>query len=250
MLKLKGYNLIRSDDPSGIKKGGVCIYYKANIPPIRRDDLCSLSNCLVIEIHLKTEKCFLTCLYRLPSQSQYDFGNFCITLDTLMNYTNNELPTCSFLIGDFNARCSKWCNNDIANVNGSAHGTLTSSAGYKQIINKPNHTVNNSSSCIDLMFCSNLNVISSYGVHLSVFEKCHHKIIFGKISIRILLPPSYVREVWYYRKANNKSIQKAIQTFDWVKPFGNLSVNEKVDVLNETIMNIFSKLYSKQKSQM
>ena len=63
-FKIEGYNLIRSDNPSGLKKGGVCIYYKQHILLISRDDLCSLSNCLVTEICLENEKCFLTCLYR------------------------------------------------------------------------------------------------------------------------------------------------------------------------------------------
>ena len=61
-LKIEGYNLIGLDDPSGLKKGGVCIYYKEHIPLIRRDDLCSLRNCLVAEIRLENEKCF----YRSP----------------------------------------------------------------------------------------------------------------------------------------------------------------------------------------
>ena len=107
------------------------------------------------------------------------------------------------------------------------------------MINKPTHTGNNSFSCIDLIFCDNLNIISNYSADLSIFEKCHHNIIFGKINIRILPPPSYVREVWNYRKANVKSIQKAIQTFDWVKAFENFSVDGKVDVPNETLINIF-----------
>ena len=59
------------------------------------------------------------------------------------------------------------------------------------------------------------------------------------MNICIPLSPSYVCEVWDYRKANVKSIQKANQTFDWVKGFGNLSVDGKVGILNETLMNIF-----------
>ena len=113
-----------------------------------------------------------------------------------MDHINNECPTCSVLIGDFIARCFKWCNNDITNANGHALDTLTSSTGYKQIINKPTHIVSNSFSCIDLIFCNKLNIISNYGVNLSIFEKCHHNIIFGKINIRIPLPPSYVRELY------------------------------------------------------
>ena len=131
------------------------------------------------------------------------------------------------------------CNNDNTNANDHALDTLTSSAKYKQIISKPTHIVSNSFSSIDLMFCNNLNIISNYGLDLSKFEKCHQNIILRKINICTPLPPSYVREVLDYRKANVKSIQKAIQTFDGAKGFGNLSVNGKVDVLNETLMNIF-----------
>ena len=50
-------------------------------------------------------------------------------------------------------------------------------------------------SCIDLIFCNNQNLISNYGVDLSISEKCHCNIIFGKINTHIPLPPSYVREV-------------------------------------------------------
>ena len=66
----------------------------------------------------------------------------------------------------------------------------------------------------------------------------HRNIIFGKIDIRILLLPSYVREVWDYSSANAENIQKAVQDFDWEKAFWNLSVDRKIDLLNETLLNI------------
>ena len=187
-LKLEGYNLIRSEHPSDSKKGGVCVYYKEYIPLVRRDDLCALSNSLVTEIHLENKKCFLACLYQSFSQTQHEFENFCTNLDTLMDHINNELPICSVITGDLNVRYSNWCDKDITNSVGCEIYTLTSSAGYKQIINKPTHTVNNSSACIDVIFCYNLNLLSNCGVDLSLFEKCHHNIIFGQINIRIPLP--------------------------------------------------------------
>ena len=45
--------------------------------------------------------------------------------------------------------------------------------------------------------------------------------------------------MWDYSSANTKNIQKAVQKFDWEKTFGNLSVDRKVDLLNETLLNIF-----------
>ena len=122
--------------------------------------------------------CFLSCLYRSPSQAQHKFENFCTKLNTLMDHINNELPICSVITGDLNARCSKWCNKDITNSVDREIDTLTSSAGYKQIINKPTHIVNNSSSCNDLIFCNNLKLLSNYVVDLLLFEKCHHNIVF------------------------------------------------------------------------
>ena len=61
--------------------------------------------------------------------------------------------------------------------------------------------------------------------------------IYGKIYIRVPLPPTYVREVWDYEKANIENTKKAISHFDWNSE--NLSVDEKVEFLNENLLNIF-----------
>ena len=53
-------------------------------------------------------------------------------------------------------------------------------------------------------------MISNYGADLSIFEKCHHDIIFGKINFGIPLPSCNVREVWDHRKTNVERMQKAI----------------------------------------
>ena len=73
---------------------------------------------------------------------------------------NDELPICSVITGDFNAWCSRWWRNDITNFAGKEIDFLTSSADYTQIIDKPTHVINKPKSCIDLIFCTNLNVIS------------------------------------------------------------------------------------------
>ena len=187
-ILIDGYNLIRSDHPSDSKRGGVCIYYKEHIPLIKRDDICTLDNSLVTKIRSQNEKCFLTCIYRSPSKNNEEIENFCANFDLLLSNINEELPICSIITGDFNARCSNWWKNDITNSVGQELDSLTSSAAYAQIIDKPTHIVNNSMSCIDLVFCTNANIISKHGVDVSIFEKCHHNTIFGKINIRVPLP--------------------------------------------------------------
>ena len=238
-ISIDGYNLIRADHPSNSKRGGVCIYFKEHSHLIKRDDICTLDNCLVTEIRSQCEKNFLTCIYRSPSQNHDEFEDFSTKFDLLMSSINDELALCSVIIGDFNARCSRWWKNDINTASGQEIESLTSSAGYKQIIDKPAHVINNSMSCIDLIFCTNQNVISNYDVDVSLFNKCHRNIILGKIDIRFPLPPVYVREVWDYSKANVENIKKAVANFNCKRAFENLSVDEKVELLNETLLNIF-----------
>ena len=78
---------------------------------------------------------------------------FCVNFDLLLSNKNEEIPICSIIIGDFNARISNWWKNDITNSVGQELDSLTSSAGYSQIIDKATHIVNNSMSCIDFIFC-------------------------------------------------------------------------------------------------
>ena len=130
-IKVDGRNLMKSVHRSGSRKGGVCVYYKEHTSLIKRDDTCTLDNYLVTEIRSQNKTCFLTCLYRSPSQSQDEFENFCTNFEFLFSQKMMNLFT---VTGDFNAGCSMWWRNDITNFAGKEIYFLTSSAGYTQII--------------------------------------------------------------------------------------------------------------------
>ena len=104
-------------------------------------------------------------------------------------------------------------------------------------------------SCIDLMFCTYTNVISKHGFDVSIFEKCHHNIIFGKTDIGVPLPRPYVWKIWDYSKANPENIKKAVSSFNWNRAFENLSIDAKVELLNETLVNIFRNYIQKKKKK-
>ena len=73
-------------------------------------------------------------------------------------------------------------------------------SGYNQMIDKPTCYINESSSCIDLIFCSNLNRMKNCGVGRSLYEKCHHNIIYGTLNFNLPLPPPYYgQELWDFR---------------------------------------------------
>ena len=199
---------MRADHPRDIKRGGVCIYYKEHLPLICKPNLTPLDECLVCELKIGNKKCFITVLYRSPSQSLEEFERFKNGwVNTILNI-NNSNPFLAIFLGDFNARNTLWWNGDIINSEGLDINELSSHYNLHQLINTPTHILPNSESCIDLFFTSQPNLISESGVHASLFPRCHHQIIYAKINLKINYPPPYERLVWDYSKAEVTNIRK------------------------------------------
>ena len=94
----------------------------------------------------------------------------------LMSNIKDENPLASIITGDFNARSENWRSQDIANNQGSIIDILTCTFGYRKLINLPTHMTNTSSSCIDLIFTSNPNLITEFGIEKSLYvDSCHHE---------------------------------------------------------------------------
>ena len=86
-------------------------------------------------------------------------------------------------LGDYNAKSSNWYNKDITSNEGRKIEAVTSQNGLHQEINEPTHILNNSSSCIDLIFNSEPNLLIESGVHPFLHPNCHHQIISAKLNL-------------------------------------------------------------------
>ena len=102
-LSILGCSMVRADHPSNTKRGGVCLCYKEHLPIIGRDDISNIKECLVTEITVKNERCFLTCLCRFHRQNREQFQSFCNSLDI-----NSLIPAISINTEDFNRKCLKY----------------------------------------------------------------------------------------------------------------------------------------------
>ena len=91
-----------------------------------------------------------------------------------------------------------------------------------------------------LVFTSQLNLIVDSGTHPSLHTNCHHQIIYAKFNLKIQYPPPYSREVWQYKDSNDDLIKRAINHFNWERPFEKKNVDEKVLRFNKTILNILN----------
>ena len=181
-------------------------------------------------------------LYRSPSQTQDEFEKFSDNLEMNLGTLSQKNPFLVVAIGDFNAKSKSWYINDSTTSQGNVLENITSQFGLQQIIKEPTHILDNSSSCIDLIFTSQLNLIIELVVYLSLHPNCHHQLVYVKFNLQIYYPPQYYREVWHYKDADIELIRRAISSdgFNWQKAFSNKNVNEKVDTFNKTILNILS----------
>ena len=109
---------------------------------------------------------------------------------------------------------------------------MTSQFGLNQIINEPTHITKNSSTCIDLLFTSQTNLVIKSGVHSSLNPNCHHQIIFAKFDLRIFYPPPYERNVWHYKQTNYKRLSGMCLVREM--PIGEVSM-EEVSVMEVSV---------------
>ena len=85
----------------------------------------------------------------------------------------------------------------------------------KQVITEPINTLENSSSCIDLIFSNQPNLIVDSGVHLALHLKYHPQIIYSKLNLKTESPPSDTRNTWDYNRSETDLIINSIEIFDW-----------------------------------
>ena len=105
----------------------------------------------------------------------------------------------------------------------------------KQLITEPTHILENTSSCIGLIFTNQPNIVLDSGVHSSLHPKFHYQIIYSKLYLNYLFyPPPYTRD-----KAETDLINHSIENVDTSNFFLGKNVHEQVEIFNHTMLNIF-----------
>ena len=108
------------------------------------------------------------------------------------------------------------------------------------MISEP-HFMGQSKSCIDLIFTYQPNLFLKTGVHPTLHEQCHHQVVYGKLAVNNLAPPTYTRRIWFYDRANVTAVRRSIEMFRWRETLDEVSCpNQQVSILNEVLLNIFS----------
>ena len=203
-------------------------------------NITNLHECLFCELFLNSRRSYIVSLYRSPSQSSDEYDDFIKTFEQLLLHLASFKPHLLLMTSDFNARSSSWWSGDVDNIEGARLESITFFYGLHQIINEPTHILPSSSSCIDLIFTNQPNMITNSGVHPSLHRNCHHQEIFAKVNMKIFHPPPYKHLGWDYCNANVEEINSATESFNWEKAFDGKDIHAQVALFNETLLNIFS----------
>ena len=213
------------------------VYYKSTLH-LRILNISNLDECINFEVSIANKICHFIHLYRSRSQKQDEFQEFKSNLKVNLDALSANNPFLTVMIGNFSVKSSNWYLNYVTSFQGPQIEFVASQFAMSQVINEPTHILDNSKSCIDLIFTSQPNMIMDSGVHPSLHSNCHHQIIYDKFDLKIFYLLPYERIVWHFSRANSDHIKKAIKLFDWESSPNNLDVKDQVSVFNETVMKI------------
>ena len=123
--------------------------------------------------------CKFVSLYRSPNQSLEEFDKFADNLE-INSDTIAKKPIVSIaFLGDHNVKSSTCYENESKAYDGTKIDSVTSQFRMEMLTNEPNHKLPAASSCIDLVFVSQPNLVMELGFHFFFNQRCCHQIIYA-----------------------------------------------------------------------
>ena len=136
-------------------------------------------------IKKKKKEGYVITLYRSPSQNQSEFEHFLLSLENLLCNIRSKDPAFTILLGDFKASSKSWWVHDITNNEGKQIESISSLYGFSKLIWESIHILQNSSSCIDLIFTDQPDLVINSRIKPLLHENCHHQITYAKFNLQI-----------------------------------------------------------------
>ena len=239
LVLIPGYHLLRAHHLDKVKRGSVCLYHKENLS-LRETETPYFSQCILCELTIQNKKGYIAVIYRSPGQSVNEFDDFFLNFEKLLNQISQLKSSFLVILGYFSGKSRSWRCENITSHEGTQLESLIISYGLHQLISDPKHILPNSSSCTDLIFTDQPNLVVDSGVCSSLHSNCHHQITFSKYNLTVECPSPHESLVLDYNKANIEPIKQAAMQINWKNLFLNKDVRQQVRKLNDTVINIFS----------
>ena len=126
---------------------------------VRASNLTNFSECIIYEVSIQNCKGYIGVIYRSPRQNTTEFEEFLSDFEDILNTITPSSSLVTLILGDFNARYSFWWTNDKIRVEDARLQALTYLHGFHQLISEPSHLLPTSTSCTDLIFTDQSNLV-------------------------------------------------------------------------------------------
>ena len=103
VIERRWFDLFTADG----KRGGICIYYKETLT-LKMILIPYLNESFLCEGTIGSKKCVIGTVYRSSSQNSDKFESFLSNFEFLLQDISNRNPYLTLLLGDYNARNTKW----------------------------------------------------------------------------------------------------------------------------------------------
>ena len=100
----------------------------------------------------------------MPSQTADEFDLFMLNLGELLVDISNCDPHFVLITGDLSAKSRNWSIYDTTTSEGAHLDSLMTLYGLNQLVAEPTHVLEHSSSCIDIIFTNQPNLLRNSGI--------------------------------------------------------------------------------------
>ena len=162
-----------------------------------REDI-AFNETIVVELEFGSNITFFTVLYKSPAHTNGtpEFEDFLTNFKNLHATIKDEDPYVMFFTGDFNGHSQLWWQGGDSTPEGNSIEDLTTMLGLTLLINEPtNFESNKNTSCIDLVFTEQPNLVLESGTCTSLDPYCHHQITYCRFNFKMPPPPLFDRKI-------------------------------------------------------
>ena len=217
-VAVAGYDIVRADSRTGIRKHGVCIYVKNGIRFVQSD--LDIGN--AVAVHLLSYDIWVLGVYRPPSYSN-DQNN--VLMDIIAGFSIGREV---ILLGDFNLPSLKWQQDDVVGYISPVDRAFLEcfvAEGLTQWVLEP--TFVPSGNILDLIFTSEGDRVGSVEV-MPPFPRCAHSPVIcdyvfrdGPFEDQLVDEP---RRLWF--RGSYRAISNSLSDVDWDFEFAYGSADE------------------------
>lgn len=230
VIRIPGYKVIRNDREG--RGGGVAFYVKDAIKfKILEVPNNGLVEQLWISIRIKGKKLCLGTLYRPPHV------NLPLCIENVENVLTNLLPDFDYVLfgGDFNV---DFLNKNSLNFN--LFNSLLNKYGLHQLIEHPTRITDTSSTLIDIIISSSLDLTLNTDV-LNMDGISDHCLVKCNLKIKKLRQPTIFHTFRDFSKFNYDSFLGDLSLIDFDNIYSLESVDEMINFWNVNLLHLFDK---------